>query len=233
MAKRLTEEELEHDPLIDFYTRVMGFYYSNKQMVIGGALLLVLLIGGTISYNLYISSQEQQAQRLLGTAEQYFMEGDYQSALNGADASVGFINIINNYGGTDAANLATYYAAVSEYKLGNSQEALNYIEDYDYPYGIVGVGPIAFHASILQDLEKHELAAEKYVQAAEWVENEVTTPKYYYQAADAYHDAGEYQKAKELVSTVVEEYPQANASGKAERLLGLLETKLASNSDSQ
>ena len=231
MAKRLTEEELEHDPLIDFYTRVMGFYYDKKQMVIGGAILLILLIGGTISYSLYMNTQEEQAQRLLGTAEQYFMNGDYQSALNGAEASVGFINIINNYGGTDAANLSTYYAAVSEYRLGNTQQALTHIENYDYPYGIVGVSPIAFHASILMDLESYSSAAEKYIQAAEWVENETTTPKYYYQAAEAYHKAGELRQAKELVQRVIDEYPGANASGKAERLLGQLKTQLASSTE--
>ena len=229
MAKRLTEEELEHDPLIDFYTKIMGFYYAHKSEVIGGSIALIVVIGSIIGYTTYSSSQEEEAQNRLASAEQYFMEGDYQKALTGseADFTVGFEQIINNYGGTDAANLATYYAAVSEYQLGNYEQALSYIQEFDYPSGILGVGPISFHASLLSDMERHEEAAQKYIQAAEWDKNESTTPVNYFQAAEAFYLAGDIDQAKKYVNIVINEYPNALTSGEPERLKGLLRTKKA------
>lgn len=229
MAKRLTEEELQHDPLIDFYTKIIGFYYAHKSEVIGGAIALIVIVGSIIAYTTYSSSQEDEAQSRLASAEQYFMQGDYQKALTGSETefTVGFEQIINNYSRTDAANLATYYAAVSEYQLGNYEQALSYIQEFDYPEGILGVGPIAFHASLLSDMERYDEAAEKYIQAAEWDKNESTTPVNYLQAAEAFYQAGDLEQAEKYVDMVLKEYPNAITSGKPERLKGLLETKKA------
>jgi len=227
MAKRLTEEELQHDPLVDFYTKIMGFYYSYKNEVIGGVIALIVIIGSVIGYTTYSSSQEQEAQTRLATAEQYFMQGDYQKALTGSETefTIGFEQVIDNYSSTDAANLATYYAAVCEYQLGNYEQALTYIQDFEYPEGILGVGPIAFHASLLSDMERYTEAAEKYVQAAEWDKNESTSPVNYFQAAESFYQAGDLEQAEKYVDIVLNEYPNAIRSGKPERLKGLLETK--------
>jgi len=230
MAKRLDKEELQHDPLIDFYARVMDFYYTNKQAVISGSIALVVIVGSLFLYYNYSSSQEEKAQQLLGIAEQYFMNGEYEKALKGDDIelTVGFEQIINNYGNTDAGNLATYYAGVCEYRLGNSEQALSYIQNFDVPYGILGVGPLSFHASVLSDLGRYDESAEMFVNAAEWDKNQATTPLNYYQAAEAFHKAEKLDQAKKYVNLVLDDYSASNVSLKAERLKGLIESNLAS-----
>ncbi|MDX1619178.1 MAG: tetratricopeptide repeat protein [Balneolaceae bacterium] len=225
MAKRrLTKEELEQDPLIDTFEKVESFYESNKQSIIISAVALLLIIGGGLGYYYYSQSQERQAQQLMGYAENYFLQGDYQNALTGSeeDFTVGFEQIINNYSGTDAANLARYYAAVCEYNLGNTEAALQYMQSYEVPEGIMGVGPLSFHGVLLTELGRHEEAAEMYVTAAEWDQNDSTTPYNYLEAANAWHDASNIEMARQYAEIIVNEYPDSPQEPQAERLLGLI-----------
>ena len=144
------------------------------------------------------------------------------AAATDADYTVGFEQIIANYGGTDAANLATYYSAVAEYKLGNPQQALAFIKNYDAPEGILGVGPLSFHAVILSDLGQFEEAAEAYITAADWEENEATSPLNYYQAAKALYNAGKYERAREIIAQTKKEYPSNSEMARLERLEGMV-----------
>lgn len=221
---KLKKEDLEQDLLIEYSSRFMHFYENNKAAVIGGGLGLVLAVGLIIGYVIYSGNQEEEAANLLGIAEQELREGNYLDALEGNEDefTLGFVQIANNYGGTDAGNLAYYYAAVAEYELGNYQDALSYIEEYNIPDGILGVAPISMHANILIGLERYQEAGEKFEQAANWDENDSTTPYNLYKAAEAYREAGEYEQALDLVDTIIEEYPNSQQLAQAERLKGLL-----------
>lgn len=225
MAKRrLTKEQLEKDVLIDSYEKVQTFYEENRNSILISAIAAILVIGGAIGYYYYSQSQERKAQQLMGYAEDYFLTGDFQKALEGSEEefTVGFEQIINNYSRTDAANLARYYAAVSEYNLGNTEEALSHMQDYEVPEGIMGVAPLSFHAVLLTELQRHEEAAEMYVKAANWDKNESTTPYNLLEAAYAYRDAGNRQTAREIANRILEEYPNSSQAPQAEKLKGLL-----------
>lgn len=224
MSKKLKNEDLEQDILIEYSSRFMYFYNQNKAAVIGGGIGFVLAVGLIIGYFVYASQQEQEAQTLLGVAEQSFMQGNYEQALYGDDEefTLGFVQIARNYGRTEAGNLANYYAAISEYELGNFEGALEYAERFSPPRGILGVAPITFKAVILTELERYEEAAEVFERAANWDENESTTPKNLYEAALAYKEAGNNQRAIEVLDTILEEYPDSRFTPKAERLKGRL-----------
>lgn len=226
---KLKKEDLEQDLLIEYSSRFMHFYENNKAAVIGGGLGLVLAVGLIIGYVIYSGNQEEEAANLLGIAEQELREGNYLNALEGNEEefTLGFVQIANNYGSTEAGNLAYYYAAAAEYELGNYQDALSYIEEYDVPDGILGVAPISMHANILIGLERYEEAGEKFEQAANWDENDSTTPYNLYKAAEAYREAGEYEQALDLVDTIIDEYPNSQQLAQAERLKGLLSGAVA------
>lgn len=224
MAKRLTDEELENDPLLENFSRMQNFYSRNKAQVIGGILAVILIVGGAIAYYLYSQSQEEQARQLMARAEIHYMNQQYEAALMGSEAefTVGFEQIIANYPRTDAANLARYYAAVSEFNLGNTEQALEYMDDFDVPYGILGVGPISFRGVLLTELERHEEAGDTYVRAAEWDRNQSTTPYNYLEAAQSYLDAGNTDQARRYAETVVDDYPQSDQVTEANRILGMI-----------
>lgn len=226
MANKQAQQELEQDPLLETFSKAQSFYDQNKSTVIGGIIAVVLIVGGSIGYYYYSSVQEDKAQELMGYATQYYLNGDYETALTGSDEdfTVGFEQIIDNYSITDAANLASYYAAVCEYNLGNPQEAINYIENYDVPDGIMGVSPVSFHAVLLTEINEHAEAANKYIEAAELDRNDSTTPYNYLEAANAYYDADNPAEAQRYAQIIVDEYSNSSQAEEAERLLGLLAT---------
>jgi len=226
MSKKRVKEELEQDILLDTFSKVQSFYDSNKNAVIGVAIALIVIVGGSVGWHFYSTSQEAKAQQLMGQATQAYLQGDFEKALKGseADFTVGFQQIIDNYGMTDAANLAQYYAAVSEFKLGNTENALNYIENYEVPEGIMGVGPLSFHGVLLTDLGNHAEAAKMFVKAAEWDKNDSTTPYNYLEAANAFNDAGNPAEAQKYAQIIIDEYANSSQFADAQKLLGMLAT---------
>lgn len=224
MNKKLSKEDLEQDLLIEYSSRFVYFYNQNKATVIGGTIGIILAIGLTIGFFVYSGQQESQAQVLLGVAEQSLAQGDFETALYGdQDAfTLGFIQIANNYGRTDAGNLARYYSAVSEFELGNYESALNHIESFNTPRGILGISPLTLNATILIELERYSEAAEKFEQAAGWDENEATTPYNLFEAAQAYAEADRLEDARRVVERIISDYPASAVASRAQRMKGQL-----------
>lgn len=231
MSKKLSKEDLEQDLLIEYSSRLLHFYNHNKAAVWGGGIAIVLTVGLIIGYVIHSSQQEEAAKELLSVAEQQFLQGNFESALNGNDDdfTLGFIQIANNYGRTSAGNLARYYAAASEFELGEYESALMHIQGYNIPNGITGVSPISLHASILSELGRYDEAAGMFERAAEWDENDATTPLNLYSAAEAYTEAGMYDDAKRVIDTILSDYSNSAVSTRAERLKGMLAVAAASN----
>ncbi len=224
MSKRLSKEELESDPLLENYKRAADYYVANKSQIITIALALIIVIGGFFGYKYYSSVQEDQAQELLAIAETAYAQGNYEEALYGNDFELtyGFDQIAEEFPWTNAGNLANYYAAVSSFELGDVDNALMYMEEFEVPEGILGVGPLTFHAKLYLAKENYTAAAEKFMQAAEWNENKVTTPSNLYEAAQAYYKAENYERARELVNRVINEYPESTKLAESQRLKGML-----------
>ncbi|MEX1120821.1 MAG: hypothetical protein WED82_01720, partial [Balneolales bacterium] len=215
---------LETDALVTSYARFVAFIQKNMAAVIMGAVVVLLLIAGGIWYYLQLQEREGQAQELLVTAEQMFENSNYESALYGDDVTfeAGFAEIIQEYSRTDAANMARYYAAISAFRLDEHQEALTYIEDFDPPSGILGVGAISIHGAILENLGEYQEAARQYERAANWDRNSTTTPHNLLMAAQASLEADNVQAAQNYLEEILDEYGDSRAADQALHIQGML-----------
>ena len=223
MSKGLRKEDLEQDILIEYSSRFMYFYERNKAAVIGGGIGIIAVIALSIGYFIYMNQQESQAQELLGMAEGQFMLGQFETALYGDDEqTLGFVQIANNFGRTNAGNLAKYYAAAAEYELGNFESALEFIKEFNVPRGIIGVSPTSMHGSILAELERYEEAANMFLRAANMDQNSTTTPYNLLKAAFAFKEAGQNNRAIEMVDRILDEYGNSQQVANAQRLKGQL-----------
>lgn len=227
MAKRFSKEQLETDALVTTYARFVGFIQQNMAAVIMGGIALLFLIGAGIWYYIEVQARESQAQELLVYAEQLFDQADYENALYGDDQTftAGFAEIIQEYPRTDAGNIARYYAAVSALRLGDSYEALGYIERFNPPGGILGVGAISIYGVILENLGEYEEAARQYKRAADWDRNNTTTPQNLLLAAQAALEAGNQQSARNYLNEIIAEFEGTQAAEKALNLQGMLSAR--------
>ena len=128
MAKHLSKEELQTDPLLENVAKATTFFNENKTIILSILIGITVVVGSLIGYRYYSTELEQQAQELLSIAESYYSEGDYDRALNGDsfELTYGFLAIANDFSGTEAGNLANYYASVSSFKMGDIENALSY-----------------------------------------------------------------------------------------------------------
>lgn len=224
MSKNFSKEELEHDPLLDKYTQAVSFFNANRTMILSLVVTLVVVAGVLIGYRYYSEGQEDQAQNLLASAEQSYASSDFETALKGDEytLSYGFVQIADEFSGTNAGNLAAYYAAVSNFKLDNYEDALAYIQEYKHPKGIMGVGSVSFHATLLKLNGSLEKAAKKYEEAANWDKNQSTTPFNLIKAANIYKELGNTSKVETITSTIIEDYPNSPEATTSRKLLGAL-----------
>ena len=115
MSKRKKEEHSEGSVIENpdvIVSKTEEFFKDKKKrngtVIIGGVLILAVL--ALFFYRGHIESQNSEAQEEMFQAV-YFYEADSLSkALNGDGLNYGFLKIISDYPGTDAANLANFYA---------------------------------------------------------------------------------------------------------------------------
>ncbi|PTM09543.1 MAG: hypothetical protein DA443_08060 [Bacteroidetes bacterium] len=82
------------------------------------------------------------------------------------------------------------------------------------------MAPRALHALILSEVGLFEMAAKKYEEAANLVDNESTTPVYLLSAARAYLEAGDPAKAEVLLDRIIANFRNSQYASSAQNIKG-------------
>jgi tetratricopeptide (TPR) repeat protein len=216
-------ENVQHDNfegVESALTRTEQFIEDNQKVisyVAAGVLLVVALFLSVQKF--YIKPQNVEANAAMFVAEQYFQKDSFNLALNGDGNYLGFIDIIDNYGMTKAANLAHYYAGICYLNLGQYEDAISQLKKFGSGDQIVG--PIAFGAigDAYIELGQTEKGAKYYEKAAAKKDNEFTTPIYLFKAGQAYQSIGKNKKALKLYSTIKEKYSKSQEARQIDKYI--------------
>lgn len=204
------KHELREDTVITLYARAWQFFDQNRKLVyaaLGGVLVLVLL---ALGYIYYLNQRQARAVELLGGVVQLYEEGQYREALDGAEGKLGLIAIADDYGRTDAGNLARFYAADALFRLGEYDEALRYFRAFKSDRSLIGASAIAGQAAVHETRGELVRAGDLYRRAALHFENEVRSPEYLIRAGRVYEEGGSYEKAEEAYALIQERFPDSN-----------------------
>ncbi len=102
-----------------------AFFNNHKKAIIGTLVAALVIIVGAFCYvNYYSTPREAKASTELAKSQELFINEDFEKA------SEGFVKVINDYSGTDAANLANLYAGLSYANLNKWEDAVKYLESY-------------------------------------------------------------------------------------------------------
>ena len=228
--KTSRRQELRQNMLVELYGRLLMFYEDNRQIVYGigiGLLALVLAVPGYVYYQ---QQQAKQANKMLGQILPTYEQGNYDQALNGSGQRAGLLTISDEYGGTNAGNLASFYAANALYEQGEYDKALTYYQRFEKSNDFIGASAYAAEASIYESRGEYEKAASKYEQAAAQYKNKLTAPRFLVEAGQAYEDAGNYGAAETAYETVKEKYPEADEADTVDRYLARVRARVAKSS---
>jgi len=156
-------------------------------------------------------------------AEYQFQQDSFALALESPGSEYpGLLDIIDDYSGTKAANLAKYYAGVSYLNLNRFEDALAYLQGYNEGGNVTSItkyGAIGDAQSELNDLNA---ALSSYKKAASGPKNDMLTPYYLQKVGLLANKLGETASAIDAFNRITEEFPQSEEAMDADKYLALL-----------
>ena len=147
----------------------------------------------------------------------------FNLALNGGEGKYGFLDIVDEYSGTKAANLANYSIGMSYLNLKEYENAIMYLEKFksnDILLQSISFGTIG---DCFSELNQPNEAFEYYQKAFKHNENIYTTPKYLFKAALIGSEIGKYKSSINFLNRIKEDYPDSYESSLVEVQLGRIE----------
>lgn len=212
MAKK-EKEQLEQnlESVESALTRTERYIEENQKIITIVILAVIVVVGGYLLYNkYYIGGREKSAQTEMYAAQRYFQTDSFKQVLQGDGINPGMLYIIDEYGNTTAGNLANYYAGISYLHMGEYQNAISYLQDFDKEgYNVAPIATGAIGDAYLE-LGEAGKALEYYTEATKVSEdNSFTNPIYLKKAAHVYEIQGDYAKAQELYETIQKQYPNS------------------------
>lgn len=189
--------------------KVIGFEHwieKNSTLVFGVLGVIVLGVAGYFGFQFYTDSQNEVAQKEMFQAVHYFEADSLALALNGDGNNLGFIDIIDEYGMTDAANLSNYYAGVCYLKQGKFDAAILYLEDFSSSDLLVQPRAYSLLGDANMELQKYDEAASYYHKASTYKPNKFFTPTYLLKEALAYEKLNQTDKAIEAYDRIITEF---------------------------
>jgi TolA-binding protein len=131
---------------------------------------------------------------------------------------------IDDYGITDAANLANYYAGVCYLKQGKFELARLYLEDFSSNDLLVQARAYSLVGDTYMEEQKYEDAAAYYKKAADYKPNKYFSPAYLMKEALAYEKLKQNDKAKEAYEKIITQYWDSDEYQEAKKFKARLES---------
>lgn len=226
MAKKDESKDLLQNPeaLAEKLEHAENWLEQNSKLVIGVVAVLFLAVAGYFGFMYYKSTQDAQAQREMFQAIYYFEADSLNLALNGDGNNLGFIDIIDEYKYSDAANLAHFYAGVSYLKQGKYEVARLYLQDFSSNDLLVQARAYSLIGDAYMEEENFEEAAKYYDKAAAYKPNRYFTPAYLMKAALAYEKLNQTEKAKAAYDQIITKYWESAEYQNARKFKAKLES---------
>jgi len=203
----------KHDELINVEhaltsTEVFIEKYQ-KQIIYGvGAVVLVVLIALSFR-NFYLEPREVAAENEMYKAQTYFAKDSFRLAVEGSGSeTIGFKAISSDYSITASGKLAAAYAGICYYKLGQYDNAIKYLSQFDGDDTYFSASVIGLTGDSYVELGETDKAISYFEKAAD-KENAVMSPVYLKKAGLVYESLNKPDKAEKEYTKIKDNYPKS------------------------
>lgn len=224
MAKaNLKEQEKIQQELVEERVSKVEKFFNENQKLIWGCVGAVLAMGLLVLcyQKFYLQPKSAEAQEQMFPAEASFQAGEFELALNGDGNSLGFAQVIDEYGSKAGAS-AYLYAGVCELQLGNYENALNYLKKYNGKDAILAARALACQGDAYVGLEKYKDALSCFEKAAAKSDN-IFSAAYLLKAGVVCEELGDNQKALSLYKQIKDKYPQSREGYDIDKYISRIE----------
>lgn len=203
---------------------------KNQKYILGFVGVVALATIGYLLYGKFVNEpKEDEAANEMFQAQQYYQEAVdgvasdslFNLSLKGGEGKYGFLDIADKYSGTNAANLAHYYAGMAYLNTNKFKEAIAELDKFKSDDAMLN--PIAKGAigDAFAQINQLDQALSYYIKAIESSKNELTTPHYLFKAGQVALALNKKDKALEYFTDIKTNYSTAPEASNIEALLGL------------
>ena len=212
MAKKKTDKTEEQFAVVEeTLTRTEQWVENNQKTLSTIVFAIVGVIALFLAYDkFYVEPVNEEAQQELFKSVSYFEADSFNLALNGVNGEYGLLDIIDEYGSTEAGNLASYYAGVCFLKTGDNESAIDYLSDFSSDDEVVSSIAFGSMGDAYMNTGEFDNAINYWSKAAFNSKNDFTTPIYLKRAAMALEEDGNTDRALEYYTIIQKEYPNSD-----------------------
>ena len=183
-------------------SKTEAFFENNKKAIITTVIAIIAVVVCVILLNnYYFQPRQLKASTELAKAQELFVQDQYDKALPL------FQKVSNEFGSTDAGNLAQLYIGLCQANLGKWQEAVNALESFsgknDQMITPAAEGALGNAYANIKQLDK---AVEHLKKAASMADNNSLSPTFLIQAGEILESQGKKDEALKLYQEVKEKY---------------------------
>ena len=185
-----------------------AFILKYKMQIIVAVAAIVIIVGGSMLYKTYVSEPRvKAASEAIYQAQTYFAAQDFEKALNGDEqGNMGFMQIIDEFGGTPTANVANAYAGLALAQTGRYEEAIPYLKAFDGSDNMVAPGVLGALGNCYANTGDLSSAVSKFIEAAKVADNNTVSPYCLLQAGLIYEKQGKKEDALKVYTQIKEKY---------------------------
>jgi len=225
MAKRKKQKRQDEETLVDLVEardNAQDFMDKYGNLVFGALVGLVVLFAGWFAYQkMIVEPNEKVAVEQMWKAEEQFARDSFQNALaNVGGGNPGFVEIVKNYGSTNAGNAANLYSGISYLHAGQFDAAISYLKDFSAGTDMLSI----VKNGLLGDAygEKGDFsAALGYYKSAANSDNTALTPYYLKKLALLSQKQGDNAAAVAAFQKI-KNYPGSAEFNEVDKYLGVL-----------
>lgn len=216
--------------LDDSANKTEEWVQKNQKLIFSIVGVAALIVVGYLLYQKFIAGpKEDDAADQMFVAQQNFQkaldapkaDSLYTLALNGSEGKFGFVKIADEYSGTDAGNMANYYAGISYLNLKKYPEAIASLEKFKSDDKVLSTLAVGAIGDALSQQGKQAEALEKYIKAAGMNANEFTTPRFLLKAGQVELILNKKADALKHFTEIKEKYELSPEGANVDVLIGL------------
>lgn len=197
-------------------------FKTNKVLryVTIGVGVLVIGILGYLLYRQFVYKPANEK------SKDSYWEGLNYAVKDSTDTAIDMLESnVKKYDGKVGGEVAQFVLARQLMSKGEFKAAIEELEGVDVEDTYVSIMTIGLHADCLSDMKKYEDAANMYLEAANVVENELTTPMYLKKAGLCSERIKNFPKAAEFYQRIVDDYPSYAGQNQIDKFLARASNK--------
>ncbi|NNE78569.1 MAG: tetratricopeptide repeat protein [Pricia sp.] len=204
---------------------------KNQNFILGFIGVIAVGVLGYLAYVQFVEKpKEASAANEMYYPQQYFdqalnsttaKDSLYNLALNGAEGKYGFLDIIDEYSGTKAANLANFSAGMAYLNMQKYEEAITHLGNFSSDDDILGALAKGGLGDAFMQLGQPEDALGYYEKALAHSDNDFTAPKFLYKAGVTALELSQNDKALGYFQRIKDDYASSDEARTIDAFIGM------------